>query len=91
MGAGGGAGGTTGRGAGGGGKGVEVQPAKIIATLVTRRSGICLRRNGANMFIRCLEKYDVLRDLLLLAIGKPVMCLKKRCLSPGFDLKGNQL
>jgi hypothetical protein len=61
-----GAGGGVGAGKGaGGGKGVEVHPAKITTTLATRRSGICLKRNGANMFIGCLEKGDGLRNLIL--------------------------
>jgi hypothetical protein len=43
------------------------------------------------MFMGCLEKIAGLRDLPLPATGKPVMCLKMRYLSPGLELKGNQL
>jgi hypothetical protein len=77
----------------GGGGGVLAQPAKNTAKPASmgRCSELSLTRNGAKMFIRCLENKDGLRDLFLLATDKTVMCLKKRRLSSGFDLKGNQL
>jgi hypothetical protein len=50
-----------------------------------------MKLDGANMFILGLGKSGGGRDAMLLATGKPVMCLKTRRLSPGFALKGNQL